>query len=390
MKVDVAILGGGAAGLMCAIESGNRGRRTLVIEHQEKIGKKILISGGGRCNFTNIHTSPANFISNNPDFCRSALVRYTPADIVTLIEKHGIAYYEKTLGQLFCRDSARQITTLLEKECAAVSAEILLSTTIHRVERNTRYHIFTSRGEIEADSLVIACGGLSIPKIGASALGYQLAEQFGHSIITPEPALVPLTWSQADLKLYSHLSGVSFPTIARCNDTEFSEKALFTHRGLSGPAILQISSYWSPGTPLLLNTLPTQNADVVLRSARQLGERAELATFLARYLPRRLVNSWQTTCNLRTRVAELSDRDISTISEELQCWKVIPQGTEGFAKAEVTRGGVDTREVSSKTFESQKASGLFFIGEVLDVTGQLGGFNFQWAWASAHAAGQYV
>ncbi|MDQ6701467.1 MAG: NAD(P)/FAD-dependent oxidoreductase [Acidobacteriota bacterium] len=344
---DVIVIGAGAAGLFCAIEARKRGRKVAVLEHAGQIGKKILISGGGRCNFTNLHTKPENFISSNRHFCKSALARYPPSAFISLIEKHRIPYHEKTLGQLFCDRSARDITEMLRQECEGV--QIILNCTIREIRRTTAFVVETSRGEYSSQALVVATGGLSIPKMGATPLGYRLAQQFGISVRKCWPALVPLTFNTADLKAYGDLSGVSTEVIAAFNQQRFREKMLFTHRGLSGPAILQISSYWKPGQPIEIDLLPG------------LGN-----------LPKRLARRFL-------------EQEI-----DLNCWKVLPSGTEGYGKAEVTGGGIDTDELSSKTFESREVPGLFFIGEVVDITGHLGGFNFQWAWASGYSAGQYV
>ena len=344
---DVIVIGAGAAGLFCAIEARKRGRRVAVLEHAGQIGKKILISGGGRCNFTNLHTKPENFISSNPHFCKSALARYPPSSFIALVEKHRIPYHEKALGQLFCDRAARDITEMLRQECEGV--QIVLNCAIREIDRTTQFVLETSRGEYSCEALVVAAGGLSIPKMGATPFGYRIAQQFGISVRKCRPALVPLTFSAADLKTYGDLSGVSTEVIATFDKQRFREKMLFTHRGLSGPAILQISSYWKPGQPVEIDLLPGLEK-----------------------LPKRLAR-------------RLSEREI-----DLDCWKALPSGTEGYAKAEVTGGGIDTDELSSKTFESSKVAGLFFIGEVVDVTGHLGGFNFQWAWASGYSAGQYV
>ena len=380
---DVIVLGGGAAGLLCAIEAGKRGKRVAVLERADRIGKKILISGGGRCNFTNVRCGPENFLSNNPHFAKSALARFTPADFIALVEKHGIAYHEKTLGQLFCDESAQKIVDLLESECCAANVQICVNVPIRDVQRNDQFAVRSENLEYSAPVLVIATGGLSIPKMGATAFGYEVAQQFGHTIVPTRPALVPFVFEPRDHERYGQLAGVSTEVIASCNSQQFREKILFTHRGLSGPAILQISSYWKEGQPVSLDLAPARDALEPLRnsSARNLEvTRKALETLL----PNRLAKAWLK----EHRPESLTDVALGALERQLHAWQITPAGTEGYAKAEVTAGGVDTRELSSKTMESQKVPGLFFVGEVVDVTGQLGGFNFQWAWASAAAAGR--
>jgi len=394
---DVAVIGGGAAGLMCAIEAGKRGRRVVVIEHNGGMGRKILISGGGRCNFTNLRTAPENFLSRNPHFAKSALARYQPHDFVRLVEHHGIRYHEKTLGQMFCDGSAREIVELLEAECAAAGVRLESGCAVRRVSRDPGrggYRVDTALGSWRAASLVISTGGLSIPKIGATALGYEVARQFGLDVVECRPALAPLTFSPADREDYGDLAGVAAEVAAAVDGRRFRERMLFTHRGLSGPAILQASSYWKPGDALEIDLLPGTDLIAVLREARAAGVRQALRTALSRFLPKRLADRW---LDLRAAVlpgskplARLSDFEIQAVSSALHAWRVQPAGTEGYEKAEVTAGGVDTAELSSRTFEARKAPGLYFVGEVLDVTGQLGGFNFQLAWASGHSAGQHV
>ncbi len=395
--IDVAVIGGGAAGLMCAIEAGKRGRGVVVIEHNGRIGSKILISGGGRCNFTNLRTAPEHFLSRNRHFARSALARYRPRDFVGLVERHGIRYHEKTLGQLFCDGSAREIVDLLAAECAAAGVRIETSCPVLGVSREVGgggYRVDTPLGAWRAPSLVIATGGLSIPKIGATALGYELARQFGIGVVECRPALTPLTFSRADREHYGDLAGVAAGVAVAAGGQNFRERMLFTHRGLSGPAILQASSYWKPGEALEIDLLPETDLVAVLREERSTGGRQALGTVLSRFLPKRLADRW---LELRARelpagkrLAGLGDREIQAVCGALHAWRVEPAGTEGYDKAEVTAGGVDTAELSSRTFEATKSPGLYFVGEVLDVTGQLGGFNFQWAWASGHSAGQYV
>ena len=380
---DVLILGGGAAGLMCAIEAGKRGRRVVLLERAEKMGKKILISGGGRCNFTNLHTQPKHFLSENPHFAKSALARYTPTDFIVLVEKHGISYHEKTLGQLFCDNSATQIITMLESECRYANVKIVVDAKISEVRRDTAFTVRTDAIEYRAPALVVATGGISIPKMGATAFGYDLARQFGLNIVQTRPALVPLVFHPADRKRYSDLAGVSAEVIASAGNSSFREKMLFTHRGLSGPAILQASSYWKEGEALQIDLAPGRDATQKIREA---GTRTAAAAekALHEFLPNRLAERWLKFHPPKawTNIA------LDAFERELHSWTIRPAGTEGYEKAEVTAGGVDTADLSSKTMEARKIPGLFFIGEVVDVTGYLGGFNFQWAWASAAAAGR--
>lgn len=375
------ILGAGAAGLFCAFETGKRGRRVAVIEHADRIGKKILISGGGRCNFTNLHTTPENFHSANPHFAKSALARYTPADFVALVKQHRIPYHEKTLGQLFCDRSATDITTLLESECRAAKVQIFLDTCITEVQRTSEFVLRSDSAEFRAPILIVATGGLSIPKIGATSFGYDLARQFGHNIIPTRPALVPLVFHREDHRRYSELTGVSTEVIATTAKHSFREKMLFTHRGLSGPAILQISSYWQPAQPIHLDLAPGRDPTAELRTSSRRDE-ATARKALEQFLPNRLADRW---LHFHTP-SDYTNASLAAFERQLHDWTVCPADTEGYVKAEVTAGGVDTRELSSKSMESSLVAGLFFIGEVVDVTGQLGGFNFQWAWASAAAA----
>ena len=385
---DVIVIGGGAAGLMCAAEAGRRGRSVLLVEHNDRVGRKIEISGGGRCNFTNLYTTPKHFLSANPHFAKSALARYTPADFVRLVERHRIAYHEKKLGQLFCDGSSRHIVEMLLKECDAAGVEILTHCRVDEVNKDSSFELRTSRGAFRAESLVVATGGLSIPKLGATDFGYRVARQFGLKLLRPAPALVPLTLAPADLALLKPLSGVSVPAVVRCDGAEFAENILVTHRGLSGPAVLQISSYWERGATLAFDLLPGLDARELLASKRTSG--VELSTLLGAHLPKRFAQVW---CELHAPSRPLrsfSPPELREIAELLHAWRITPAGTEGFPKAEVTKGGVDTDELSSKTFEARRVPGLYFVGEVVDVTGHLGGFNFQWAWASGFAAGQYV
>ena len=388
MRVDALVIGGGAAGLMCAFEAGRRGRRVVVLEHNARVGRKIEISGGGRCNFTNTGTTAANFISRNPHFAKSALARYTPADFVALVERHRVAYHEKKLGQLFCDGSSRQIVGLLLAECGASGVEIRTGCRVGGVRRDDLFRVETSQGAFESESLVVATGGLSIPKLGATDFGYRVARQFGLKVVQPEPALVPLTLSPRDLKSLQTLSGVSVHAVVRCGGAEFAENVLVTHRGLSGPAVLQISSYWTRGEEVSVDLLPGEDARALLERKRASG--AELQTALGPHLPRRFAQVWAELFTPPKPLRAYSDAEVEAVAERLHDWRVRPAGTEGFQKAEVTKGGVSTDELSSKTMEARRVPGLFFIGEVVDVTGWLGGYNFQWAWASAHAAGQHI
>jgi predicted Rossmann fold flavoprotein len=388
MRAEVVVVGGGAAGLMCAAAAGARGRRVVVLEHNETVGRKIAISGGGRCNFTNTGTTAKNFISSNPHFAKSALARYTPADFVALVERHGIRYHEKKLGQLFCDESSRLVIEMLLGECEDARVEVRTGCRVHSVRKGELFELETNRGTFESESLVVATGGLSIPKLGATDFGYKLARQFGLKVLTPEPALVPFTLAPGDLDAFKELSGVSVHARVSAGGAEFVENILFTHRGLSGPAVLQVSSYWSRGEAVSIDLLPGVGARELLEEER--ASAAELSTVLARHLPRRFAQSWCELYAPRGPLRNLSAAELRAAAERLNHWRVEPAGTEGFSKAEVTRGGVSTDELSSKTMEARRAPGLYFIGEVVDVTGHLGGYNFQWAWASGHAAGQYV
>jgi predicted Rossmann fold flavoprotein len=380
---DAIILGGGAAGLFCAIEAGKRGRRVAVLEHAEQIGKKILISGGGRCNFTNIHCQPENFISANEHFAKSALARYTPADFIALVEKYRIPYHEKALGQLFCDRSAQDITEMLESECSAAGVQIFTRSSIRKVERATKFVVRTESDEFQAPALVVATGGLSIPKMGATSLGYELARQFGLKIVETKPGLVPLALAGKDRSRYCDLAGVSAEVVAQANHHEFREKMLITHRGLSGPAILQISSYWKKGQSIRIDLAPEREITAAIRSAKIRNMAAAQKAFLG-ILPKRFAERW-----LENHAPASWDNDaLAKLEKQVHEWMIKPADTEGYEKAEVTAGGVDTDELSSKSMECLKIRGLFFIGEVVDVTGHLGGFNFQWAWASGAAAGR--
>ena len=383
---DVIILGGGAAGLMCAIEAGKRGRRVVVLERAGRIGKKILISGGGRCNFTNLYCQPENFLSANPHFAKSALAAYTPADFIRLVEKHRIAYHEKTLGQLFCDRSAQEIVEMLETECRDAGVRILTGVNIEQVKRLNGFTVFAGQQEFRASALVVASGGLSIPKMGATAFGYELAKQFGLKIKETRPALTPLIFKEEDRQHYSDLSGVSTEVVTAIGKQRFPEKMLFTHRGLSGPAILQISSYWKPATSITIDLAPERNLTVSLRNDNATRrDHGALKAVLREVLPHRLADRW---VDLHPPAA-WTNHALAEFERLVHNWTITPEGADGYDKAEVTAGGVDTNELSAK-MESRKIPGLYFIGEVVDVTGQLGGFNFQWAWASGFCAGRAV
>jgi len=383
-KFDALILGGGAAGLMCAIEAGKRGRRVAVIEHAERLGKKIVISGGGRCNFTNIHCSAENFISANPHFAKSALARYTPEDFIALVEKHRIPYHEKTLGQLFCDRSAQDVLGMLEMECRESRAQLFTKTVVQEVTRTTEFVAKTEAAEFRAPALVVATGGLSIPKMGATSFGYDLARQFGLKVRETWPGLVPLLFGTEEGRHYADLAGVSAEVIAACDGQRFREKMLITHRGLSGPAILQISSYWRKPASISIDLAPEQAVTAELLESAAPRNIGSLRAALRRFLPNRFADRW-----LEIHAPKSwTNSSLWELEDTLHGWTLIPSGTEGYGKAEVTAGGVDTDELSPKTMESRKVPGLFFIGEVVDVTGHLGGFNFQWAWASGASAGR--
>lgn len=385
MKVDVAIIGGGAAGLYCALTAGQRGRKVLLIEHRERVGLKIAISGGGRCNFTNIHAEPENYLSENPAFCRSALARFSPWDFIAMVEKHGISYHEKKLGQQFCDTSSRQIIAMLLEECAAAGVEIRCGCRVEQVERPSSFRLTTTQGLVEADALVVATGGLSFANLGATDFGYRIATQFGLRLTEIRPGLVPLTFAAENRAAFSELSGVAIPVVAQLGPKSFREAALFTHRGLSGPAILQISSFWKPGANLILDLLPDVREPIPVTTPK-----TSLPAILATHWPRRLADAWAERYAPQMPLNRWSSREREETTRLLHAWRLDLSGTEGYPKAEVTVGGVDTRELSSKTMEARNVSGLYFIGEVVDVTGWLGGYNFQWAWASGHAAGSVV
>ncbi len=411
--MDVLIIGAGAAGMMCAIEAARRGRSVLLLDHSNKLAEKIRISGGGRCNFTNLYAKPENYLSGNPHFCRSALARYTPQHFITWLNQQGIGYHEKKLGQLFCDEGSAAIITMLKNACDAAGVRWLMSCEVHKIERLNphfpragdgsevggnahpsaeRFSCDTSHGTFRAKSLVIASGGLSIPKIGATPFGYQIAQQFDIPMTKLKPGLVPLSFHPDDWAPYVDLAGISVDAVVSYDEQVFRENLLFTHRGLSGPAILQISSYWDPGQPLHINLLPDH--DTLQLFAQQRDSRMLLNNFFAQYLPKRFIETWCAQLagnNLSSNnpINQYSDKEIAALAAKLHDWQITPSGTLGYSKAEVTCGGVDTRALSSKTMEANEVNDLYFIGEVVDVTGQLGGYNFQWAWSSGYAAGQY-
>ena len=388
---DVIILGAGAAGLMCAAVAGQRGRTVLVLEQARHPGEKIRISGGGRCNFTNLHTSPANFLSENPRFCHSALSSFTQYDFIALVDKYGIAWHEKTRGQLFCDGSSRQIIDMLLEECRKVHAQLRLGVRISVVSKTEGgFAVVTDQGEFRGRSLVVATGGPSIPKMGSSGFGYRIAEQFGLAIVPPRAALVPLTFDAALLAQFKDLSGVSVDAVVSCGKAQFDEALLFTHRGLSGPAILQISSYWREGRDIVIDMAPKIDVLAELKRLRRDHPRQEMATALADLLPKRLARTIADATAGPERLADFPDKLLAKVAADVKQWHVRPAGTEGYRTAEVTLGGVDTSGLSSKTLQSRSTPGLYFIGEVVDVTGHLGGFNFQWAWSSGVAAGRHV
>jgi hypothetical protein len=390
MKADVIIIGSGAAGLMCALQAGLRGRSVFLLDHAKKLAEKIRISGGGHCNFTNIHAKPEHYLSNNPHFCRSALARYTPGDFIGLLQKHNIAFHEKTLGQLFCDEDSEVIITMLRTECDAAGVKRYMNCEMEEIKRDIEknsYHVHTSRGDFKATSLVIATGGLSIPKTGATPYGYHVAEQFGVPITKLKPGLVPLTFAPADWKPYADLTGISFPAIVTTGQHAFREDLLVTHRGLSGPAILQASSYWQPGTALHINLLPDLDMTQVLDEHKT--SKKQLANFLTQWFSKSFADVWcqENKAFENKPLNQYNDKQRNVIAKQMHDWQITPSGTMGYSKAEVTCGGIDTLALSSKTMECNDVPGLYFIGEVVDVTGELGGYNFQWAWSSGFAAG---
>ena len=390
-STDVVIIGAGAAGLMCALTSAARGRQVLLIDHSNKPGKKILMSGGGRCNFTNMYTDPANFFSENAHFCKSALARYTPWDFIAMVSEHGVPYHEKKLGQLFCDNKAKDILEMLLDECEQAGVDLRLDTAVQQIEKTAAgYVLRTDMGHIASSSLVVATGGLSIPTLGATGFGYQIARQFGHRVLATRAGLVPLTITDQLKELCTELSGTSVACVVSCNGESFRENILFTHRGLSGPAILQISSFWHPGHAVEINLLPDHDALEWLQGQQAARPDSELRTLLGEVFTKKMATLLTDHWFASKPMKQYTPAGLRDIADKLGAWQVVPAGTEGYRTAEVTLGGVDTREVSSKTMESLKSPGLYFIGEVLDVSGHLGGFNFQWAWASGYAAAQFV
>ncbi len=386
---DVVVIGAGAAGMMCAAQVGQRGRRVVLIEHYPVLGEKIRISGGGRCNFTNANAGPANYLSRNPDFCRSALARYTPRDFIALVDRYRIRYHEKKLGQLFCDETARDIIAMLESECERGRVQWKMPCRVDGIAREgDGWRVATPAGQFRAASVVIATGGLTVPKIGATPFGYRIAEEFGLRVVPPRPALVPLAFQPEDLSRYGDLAGISLDAEVSCNGGRFRDNLLFTHRGLSGPAILQISSYWNGRDPLTIDLLPGTDAAAWLLGKRDSS--ARLDNVLAERLPQRFAQQWCAAHGAALPMREIPEKDLRALTARLRAWTVLPSGTLGYNKAEVTLGGIDTRDLSSRTMAANDVPGLFFIGEVVDVTGWLGGYNFQWAWASGHAAGQFA
>jgi predicted Rossmann fold flavoprotein len=387
-QTDVLIIGAGAAGMMCALTAAQRGRSVLLLDHSAHLAEKIRISGGGRCNFTNLNAKPENYISQNPHFCRSALARFTPQHFIAMLDKHGLKYHEKTLGQLFCDDESEAIIAMLKTECDAAGVRWCMPCSVDKIEHSDAFYVTTPRGKYRTTSLVIATGGLSIPKIGATPFGYKVAEQFGVPMTKLKPGLVPLTFHPEEWAPYAELSGASLEAVVSFGKHSFRENLLFTHRGLSGPAILQISSYWEPGKALSIDLLPDHDAHEMF--VQQRGSKMLLGNFLAQHLPKRLAEIVATQWLENKPLNQYAEKDLRALADRLKAWQITPTGTLGYSKAEVTCGGVDTRALSSKTMECNEMPGLYFIGEVLDVTGQLGGYNFQWAWSSAYAAGQAV
>ncbi|HET6513670.1 MAG TPA: NAD(P)/FAD-dependent oxidoreductase [Thermodesulfovibrionales bacterium] len=389
VKKDVTIIGAGAAGLMCAIAAGRRGRSVVVLDHGERIGNKIRVSGGGRCNFTNANISHENYLSCNPHFCKSALSRFTPHDIIEMLRRHNFGYHEREKGRLFCKGSSLGVVTMLRRECIEAGGEIRLKCRILNIEKKGLFAVATSLGCFQSESLVIATGGLSYAGLGATDFGYRTAEEFGIAVTELQPALVPFTFNAGDLNLFRELSGIPIDAAVSCGDKRFRENILFTHRGMSGPAILQISLYWERGDSILIDLLPERDANELFTARRK--SRTEMRNLLAGFLPKRFVERWLDFSTIRSKpICQYAEKELRSIAHQLHNWEVRPAGTEGYEKAEVTSGGVSTDELSSKTMEARKVHGLFFIGEVVDVTGQLGGYNLHWAWASGYAAGQYA
>lgn len=387
---DVVIIGAGAAGLMCALTAGQRGRKVLVLDHAERMGNKILISGGGSCNFTNLYLDSEHYISENPHFCKSALSRFSQYDFISLVEKHNISYEQRQLGQLFCNGSSVEILNLLLEECRLSDVKIQNRCTIKEIEKEDCFIVKTNSENYVTESLVIATGGLSMPTIGASGFGYEVAEQFGLNVLSTQPGLVPLTFSRDDLDDFSDLSGISADATVSCNRQSFREAILFTHRGLSGPAVLQISSYWQPGDEVIINLLPDYDLTKTIKQWQKERPKAELKNLIGELLTRRVAHRWLELWHHNKPVNQYNEKEINEVANIFHSWSIRPSDTEGYRVAEVTRGGVDTNELSSKTFEARKVKGLYFVGEVVDVTGWLGGYNLQWAWSSGFSAGQFV
>ena len=388
MKNNIIIIGAGAAGLMCAIEAGKRGRSVLLLDHAESIGQKIRTSGGGRCNFTNIHMAPEMYLSRNPHFCKSALARFGPHDFIAMLERYGIQYYEKEKGQLFCKRNSLDVLRVLQEETKKAGAEIRLRCKVTDVRKKDRFWVVTNQGMMESESLVIATGGLSFPDLGATGIGYHIARQFGLNVTTLSPGLVPFEFNPNDMKIFGALSGISLPVRIHCRNMEFQGEMLFTHQGLSGPAILQTSSYWVQGDILKINLLPASDALEIFRNRH--GSRTEMHNFLAELFPKRFASAWCDLHVLSKPLCQYTDKELVGVAGQLHNWEIRPKDKQGYKKAEVTLGGVDTDELSSKTMEAKKVPGLYFAGEVIDVTGQLGGYNLHWAWASGYVAGQYA
>ncbi len=387
-RKDVIIIGAGASGLLCAIECGKRGRSVLVLDHVERTGSKIRISGGGRSNFTNLNVAADHYFSQNPHFCKSALARFSPRDFLSLVEKHHIAYYEKEAGQIFCVKSSREIIDMLETECKQVNVEMRLQCPVTDISRDGRFSVATREGKFSSDSLAIATGGLSYPNLGASRFGHDIARQFRIKVTQVRPALVPFVFAGEDQKIFKGLAGISLPASVACGAKKFRGNILFTHRGLSGPAALQASLYWTPGDQVKIDLLPATDISAVFASRRR--SKTEIKNLIAEYFPKRFAETWCDLMITSKPVNETSDKDLQDIANRLHAWEIIPKGTEGYETAEVTAGGVNTDELSSKTMEAKKVPGLYFIGEVVDVTGELGGYNLHWAWASGYAAGQFA
>ncbi|WP_096205270.1 BaiN/RdsA family NAD(P)/FAD-dependent oxidoreductase [Candidatus Methanoperedens nitratireducens] len=390
IEKDILIIGAGASGMMCAIESGKRGRSALVLDHAANIGRKIRISGGGSCNFTNTNTSHTNYLSDNPHFCKSALSRFTPRDIIALLEKHDVKYEEREQGQLFCTKSSEEIIRVLESESNNAGVNIILNCRILGVKKDDSFMVSTDQGIFGSESLVIATGGLSYPRTGASGIGYMIAKKFGLKVTELKPALVPFIFSPEDLAIFGELSGVSIDAAVKCNNIKFRGSMLFTHRGLSGPAILQVSSYWKEGDTIVIDLLPETDIYGIFIAKQQSKSKIDMHNLLSQYLPSRFAKTWCVS-NIQSKpVNQYNEKELRKISHQLHNWEIKPISTEGFETAEVTLGGIDTNELSSKTMESRKVKGLYFTGEVIDVTGQLGGYNLHWAWASGFVAGQYA